>query len=248
MTSDNHPQTEALRNQLFSTISHCFRRVPVTKQVDGPRRQTVGRTWWHQESVPAVADYLATTWHACRYDRESGKSCLEQRSGHALTMLRRERKYVGQLEQRGYIWSRSGRHDIGRMPVDLGLRDRKRPLAFARSDQEEANVGASPVDQRRRLEERGNAFSARHSRDGDDDRGSAETKLSAKPLCGRGRGQGASEPFDIDPTTPGRDHEAIFSCHPVAFEKVAILVGLEHGGVGRSSCRTIRCAINRASR
>src|SRR5712691_5475744 len=122
MTSDNHPQAEFLRNQFFSTISHCSRRLPVMKQVDDPRRQTVGSVRWYQESAPAVADHLATTWHARGYDRDAGKSRLEQHARHALAILRRERKAVGEPEQRRDVGSRSNGDDIGGMLVDFGLR------------------------------------------------------------------------------------------------------------------------------
>src|SRR4051812_21625021 len=134
------------------------------------------------------------------------------------------------------------------MLIDLGLRDRKRTLAFARSDQEETNIRSSPMDQRRCLEQRRNAFSARHARDGDDDRGRAETELSAKLLCGSGLGQSPSESFDIDSAAAGWDNDAVFPCHRVAFEKGQILVRLEHCGISRSGCRTIQRAKNRASR
>src|SRR5947209_4738424 len=105
------------------------------------------------------------------------------------------------------------------MLVNLGLRDRKRTLAFARSYQEETNIRSSPMDQRRCLEQRRNALSARHARDGDDNRGRAETKLSAKLLCGSRLGQSPSESFHIDPAAAGWDNDAIFPRHPVAFEK-----------------------------
>src|SRR5207248_9354819 len=113
------------------------------------------------------------------------------------------------------------------MLVDLGLRDRKRPLAFTRSDQEELCIWASPMHQRRCLEQRRNSFMPRHPRDGDDDRGRAETELSAKLSCRRGLGQSPSESFDIDPATAGRNHAAVFACHPMTFEKSPIFLHLE---------------------
>src|SRR5689334_19460911 len=112
------------------------------------------------------------------------------------------------------------------MLVDLGLCDGKRTFAFTRSDQEETNIRSYPMDQSGGLEQRGNAFSARHARDGDDDWARAETKLSAKLVCGSGLGQSPSESFDIDPSTAGRDHDAVLPDHPMTFEKGSILVGL----------------------
>src|SRR5690242_8296194 len=73
VTSNNHFQTELLCNQLFSTTGHCTRGAAVTKQIEDSRRQSVRSVWWHEESAPALAYYLAATWHVCRYDRQAGK-------------------------------------------------------------------------------------------------------------------------------------------------------------------------------
>lgn len=95
MTGNDHPQAEFLRNKVFSTTSHYFRRLAIAKQAYDARTQFVRRMRRHQESAPAVADHLATTWHACRYNRETGESRLKQRTGNALTVFCRERKEVG---------------------------------------------------------------------------------------------------------------------------------------------------------
>src|SRR5690349_14727968 len=104
----------------------------------------------YQQSAPAVADHLATTWHARGYDRDTSKSRLKQHARHALAMRRWEREDVGEAEQCRHIGSRSGGDHIGGMLVDLGLRNRERALAFTRSDQQETDVWLSPMDQRRR--------------------------------------------------------------------------------------------------
>jgi hypothetical protein len=88
----------------------------------------------------------------------------------------------------------------------------------------------------------------RHSRNGDDYRGRAEAEFSAKMLCRRGAGQGPSKSFDVDPAPAGRDHQAVFPCHPVTLEEGPIVVHLEHSGGGRSSRRTMHDAIHRTSR
>src|SRR2546423_13991662 len=134
------------------------------------------------------------------------------------------------------------------MLVDLGLRDRKWALAFTRSDQQETNIRSIPMHQRRGLEQRRNALSPRHTRDGDDDRGRAETELFSKLTCRRGLGQSPSESFDVDPAAAGRDHEAVFPCHPVAFEEDLIVVYFEHGGGGRPGCRTMEHAQYRTNK
>jgi hypothetical protein len=72
MTSDDHPQAEFLRNQLFDTTSHYSCRFPIAKQLDDPCRQAVGGVRWYKEAAPAVADHLAAAWHVRRHDREPG--------------------------------------------------------------------------------------------------------------------------------------------------------------------------------
>jgi hypothetical protein len=47
MTSDYHLQAEFLPDQFVGMIRHCSRSLPVAKQLDDPRRQTVGSVRWY---------------------------------------------------------------------------------------------------------------------------------------------------------------------------------------------------------
>src|SRR5258708_14579028 len=89
------------------------------------------RARWNQKAVPAVANDIAAAGNARRNDRQTGKCGLKECARQALAIFGREREDVGAAEQCRYIRSRTDRHYIGGVAVNLSLGYCEPPLASA---------------------------------------------------------------------------------------------------------------------